>query len=157
MAALNRWLRALLFALIVALVACVTVGVFYRYALGKSLFWSNEVVNFLFVWIVFVGAVVAFHEKKHIALTVLVDRLPPRGGTAMEALASAIVLAFSVFLVVTGVLVVRKTLDVTSEAMRVPVWPLYVCAPLAGLLIGVESAAMLRDRVRAMFAAEAAK
>ena len=74
----------MLFALIVALVVSVAMGVFWRYALQRSLFWATEVPNFLFVWIVFLGAVVAYHEKKHIAFTALLDVVPPRTRAAVE-------------------------------------------------------------------------
>ena len=92
MAALYKTLRFVSFALIVALVVSVAMGVFCRYVLQRSLYWATEVPNFLFVWIVFLGAVVAYHEKKHIAFTALVDVVPPRTRAAVEIMGLLLVL-----------------------------------------------------------------
>jgi TRAP-type C4-dicarboxylate transport system permease small subunit len=148
-----RYLRAVIFGLIVTLVVCVTVSVFYRYVLQNSLFWATEVSNFLFVWIVFLGAVVAFHEKKHIAFTAIVDALPARPRAFVELLTYLIVFGFAVFLLITGLIVVRDTMASLSEALKVPMGYLYVCAPLAALLIAVDTIESMRDRLRLLTAA----
>lgn len=150
MGALVKGLRFVLFTLIVALVASVAMGVFWRYALGRSLFWATEVPNFLFVWIVFLGAVVAWHEKKHIAFTALVDRAAPRPRAAIEIAGLLLVLGACAFLVVTGAIVVRQTMGSPSEALKLPQGYLYSVLPLASALIGLDTLAMIAARVRAL-------
>lgn len=136
-------LRVILFALIAALVLSVAMGVFYRYALHKSLFWATEVPNFLFVWIIFLGAVVAYHEQKHIAFTALLDRMMPRNRAKSEIMIHLLILCFSLFLVVTGIMVVRQTLDSPSEALKMPLGYLYSVLPLAFTTIAVDCAASI--------------
>lgn len=154
MAPLYKALRLVLFVLIVALVVSVAMGVFWRYALHRSLFWATEVPNFLFVWIVFLGAVVAYHEKKHIAFTALLDVAPPRARAVVEIAGLLLVLGACGFLLVTGSMVVRQTLGSPSEALKMPLGYLYTVVPIASVLIGVDTLAMLRDRVRALRGAE---
>jgi TRAP-type C4-dicarboxylate transport system permease small subunit len=132
-------LRFVLFLLVVALVATVAVGVFWRYVLGASLYWSTEVPNFLFVWIVFLGAVVAYREKKHIAFTAILERMSRGGGRGPEIAVHAVVLAFAAFLVVTGAMVVRQTMGSPSEALKMPLGYLYAVLPLTMLLVAVEA------------------
>lgn len=150
MAAVQRALRFALFLLIVALVVAVTMGVVWRYGFGRSLFWATEVPNFLFVWIVFLGAVVAFHERKHIALTALVDLAPPRARAAAEVVALLAVVATCGFLVATGAVVVRQTMGSPSEALKIPQGTLYSVVPIASALIGLDALAMLARRLRAL-------
>ena len=140
---LNACLRAILFALIAALVLSVAIGVFYRYVLQWSLFWATEVANFIFVWIVFLGAVVAYHEKKHIAFTALLDRMPGNR-TKLEVMGNLLVLCFALFMVVTGSEVVRLTLDRPSEALKLPLGYLYSVLPFAFVIIAIDATAWWR-------------
>ena len=136
---LTAALRFLLFVLIVALVATVSLGVVWRYALGSSLYWATEVPNFLFVWLVFMGAVVAYREKKHIAFTAILDRLSSRGRRWPPVAVHAIVLAFALFLLVTGSMVVWQTMDSPSEALKLPLGYLYSVLPFAALMIAIDA------------------
>ena len=144
---LNAWLRAILFVLIAALVLSVAIGVFYRYALQWSLFWATEVANFIFVWIVFLGAVVAYQEKKHIAFTALLDRMPKIRGK-VEVLANLLVLCFALFMVVTGAKVVALTLDRPSEALKLPLGYLYSVLPFAFVIIAIDASASIWNLLR---------
>ena len=148
MALICRYLRAVIFVLIVALVLSVAGGVFFRYALQQSLYWGTEVPNFLFVWIVFLGAVIAYHEKKHIAFTALVELLQPRSRALVEIFTLVMVLAFFAFLVITGFMVVRQTMGSPSEALKIPLGLVYSCAPLACVLMAIDTLDTLRDRLR---------
>ncbi|MCC6378884.1 MAG: TRAP transporter small permease [Burkholderiales bacterium] len=145
---LTALLRFVLFVLIVALVATVSIGVVWRYALGSSLYWATEVPNFLFVWLVFLGAVVAYREKKHIAFTAILDRLSARGWRASELAVHAIVLVFALFLLVTGAMVVNQTLDSPSEALKLPLGYLYSVLPFASLMIAIDAIGAIVGVVR---------
>jgi TRAP-type C4-dicarboxylate transport system permease small subunit len=141
-------LRFVLFALTVALVATVAVGVFWRYALSQSLYWATEVPNFLFVWMVFLGAVVAYREKKHIAFTALLDRMRPANRRWGEIVVHAVVLAFAGFLLATGSLVVRQTMTSPSEALKIPLGYLYSVLPFASVLLSIEALASIARLLR---------
>ena len=137
-------LKAFLAVLIAALVLSVATGVFYRYALHRSLFWATEVPNFLFVCIVFLGAVVAYHEKKHIAFTALLDRMAPENRVKSEIAIHLLILCFALFLIVTGFTVVRQTLSSPSEALKMPLGYLYSVLPLAFTVVSVDCIASIR-------------
>ena len=139
MKTLNAWLRVVLFVLMLALVLTIVLGVFYRYALQNSLFWATEVPNFLFVWIVFLGAVVAYHEKKHIAFTALHDWMAPRNKARAEIGVHLLILCFALFLVLTGMTVVRQTMDSPSEALKIPLGYLYSVIPFAFTAISIDA------------------
>lgn len=145
---LHAALRFALFVLIVALVAAVSVGVFWRYALRSSLHWSTEVSNFLFVWIVFLGAVVAWRENKHIAFTAILAKLSRGGRKSPEIVVHAVVLAFSVFLVVTGSMVAIQTMGSPSEALKLPLGYLYSVLPLSAALIAIDTLAAIASVLR---------
>ncbi len=143
-----RALRLVLLGLMAALVAAVTLGVVFRYGLGHSLYWATEVPNFLLVWIVFLGAAVAWHEGKHIAFTVLTEKLPPVPRRALEIAVCLLLLGFFGFLCVTGMELVERTMQSRSEALKLPLGYLYLCIPIAAGLMALDTVATLVSRLR---------
>lgn len=81
-ALLDRFCRAL-DALMVLLLAMMVVLVFgnvvLRYAFDSGITVSEEVSRWLFVWMTFLGAIVAIKEHAHLGTDMLVGRLPPAG------------------------------------------------------------------------------
>jgi TRAP-type transport system small permease protein len=54
-------------------------NVVLRYAFNSGLTLSEELSRWLFVWMTFMGAVVALHERAHLGTDTLVTRLPLAG------------------------------------------------------------------------------
>lgn len=132
------------------MVVTVAMGVFYRYAIGQSLYWVPEVPKFLLIWMVSLGSVVAFHEKKHIAFTVLADALGEAAGRWLEIIAALIVLVFLFALVWFGYDLVRVTMGSPSEALKIPRGYIYSCLPLAAALMAVSAIGHIWQNLRAM-------
>ena len=80
--ALDAFCKALigLSALLLALMVVLVFGnVVLRYALNSGITVSEEVSRWLFVWLTFLGAVVALHDNGHLGTDMLISRLGPRG------------------------------------------------------------------------------
>jgi TRAP-type C4-dicarboxylate transport system permease small subunit len=58
--------------LMVAMIA----SVFFRYVLNSSLTWADESSSFLLVWLMLAVAPIGFHENFHVAVSLVVDRVP---------------------------------------------------------------------------------
>lgn len=56
----------------------VFVNVFLRYAFNSGITWSEEMSRFLFVWMVFLGAILATKDNELLDVDVLVNKLPLR-------------------------------------------------------------------------------
>ena len=54
-------------------------NVVLRYGFNSGITVSEEVSRWLFVWLTFLGAIVALKEHGHLGSDMLVARLPPRG------------------------------------------------------------------------------
>jgi TRAP-type C4-dicarboxylate transport system permease small subunit len=63
-------------ALVIALVSVIFGNIVLRECFSVPIAWANELALVLFVWMVFVGAGVAFAEGARIRFTLLVDQLP---------------------------------------------------------------------------------
>jgi TRAP-type C4-dicarboxylate transport system permease small subunit len=86
-----RGLEAFLAFCLVAMVIMVFGNVVLRYGFDSGLVMSEELSRFAFIWLVFVGAVVAMHEGSHLGVDSLV-RVLPRGGKIVCLLASELLI-----------------------------------------------------------------
>jgi tripartite ATP-independent transporter DctM subunit len=81
-------------ALVLAEVVILFSGVVSRYLFDRPLFWTDELANALFLWLAMLGVVVALRTNTHMRLTTLVAWLPPLWGRRCSAIASLVVIAF---------------------------------------------------------------
>ncbi len=72
-------------ALVLAETCILFAGVVSRYVFNSPLMWTDELANFLFLWLAMLGAVVAFRRDGHMRLTTFVNSLGPRMGPTGSA------------------------------------------------------------------------
>ena len=84
-----EWLIA---AMLAAMVLLVFGNVVLRYVANSGITMSEELSRWLFVWMTFLGAVVALKEHGHLGTDMLVSRLGPKGKRACLVLAQALML-----------------------------------------------------------------
>src|ERR1700684_3618767 len=80
--------------LVLAEVVILFAGVVSRYVLDSPLFWTDELANFLFLWLSMLGMVVALRRDGHMRLTTLANWVPPQWASWFAAVASLVVIAF---------------------------------------------------------------
>ena len=74
-----RFIGYLIAAMLAVMVLLVFGNVFMRYALNSGFTISEELSRWLFVWLTFLGAVVALRNNGHLGTDMLVGRLGPTG------------------------------------------------------------------------------
>lgn len=123
---MKRWIdiycRVLcgLMALLLALMVVLVFGnVVLRYGFNTGIAFSEEVSRWLFVWLTFMGAVVALHEKAHMSLGEVVSALPPKLQRICHLMALAFML-WVTYLILTGSW--EQTLINVSNAAPVTGW-----------------------------------
>jgi len=112
-----------------------------RYGFNSSITQSEEISRWLFVWVTFMGAVVALREHAHLGTDALVSRLPPVGKKVCLVLGHLIML-FVCFLIFKGALEQTKiNMDVLAPSTQLPMAVLHsaglafsVCGGLVLLL-----------------------
>ena len=87
-------IEAIAAALIVAEIAILFMGVVARYFLQMPLVWTDEVASLLFLWLVSLGAAVAFRRGEHMRMTALVAKASPTLRAFLDTLAITAALAF---------------------------------------------------------------
>ena len=75
-ALLERILEYTMAALLAVMVVMVFGNVVLRYAFGSGIASAEEISRLMFVWLVFLGAVLALRQHKHLGLEMVQARLP---------------------------------------------------------------------------------
>ncbi len=93
------WLKVLcnldLFLASIALAVLTVItfaAVIMRYVLREPLLWQEEAQAFCQVWMIFLGASVAFRQGSIVAIEMVVDALPEKGKKIMEYVVDMIVI-----------------------------------------------------------------
>jgi TRAP-type transport system small permease protein len=87
-----RLLTALMVAALAIMVVLVFTNVVLRYVFNSGITVSEELSRWLFVWLTFLGAIVAMHEGSHLGTDIVVSRLSVRGKKACWILAHLLML-----------------------------------------------------------------
>ena len=133
-------LLSLLMVLFLALMVSLVFGnVVMRYGFNSGFTLSEELSRWLFVWMTFLGAVVALNEKAHLGTDTLVSRLPVKGKRICLGL-SYVLMLYICWLVFAGSWEQTKVnLTSTSAVMEVSMAYFYatglVFAVLGGLVL----------------------
>ena len=133
---LLSWLMAASLALMVVLVFT---NVVLRYALNSGIAVSEELSRWLFVWLTFLGGIVALHERAHLGTDILVSRLSAGGKKFCLGLGH-LLMRFVCWLLFKGSLdQVKINWEASSAAMEVSMGIFYGC----GLVFAVSGAVIL--------------
>ncbi len=131
-----------------ALFVIVLAQVFFRYILNSPLIWSEELARYIFVWISFLGWLMATRDQDHIVLTMLRDRLPARARTAWLVVIELAHLGFALILLVTGWRLALRNLSVATVTLPVPFTIVYAVVPVMAALTVVLCLARLSRPTR---------
>lgn len=137
LAAFDRLIRVLvriaeLVALAIAFFITVSMilGVFFRFVLNSSIGWTDEVSSLLLSVMMFAVIGVGLHERIHIGVDILFDRLPPRGRQALDVALHLVSGTFFLIVCVTGLEVARVGLGMDLATVDLPRGLFQYAAPL---------------------------
>lgn len=141
-----RWLGIGLFA---ALTLCLFWSVVIRYfaIFGGSLPWIEEFARFTFIWMTFLGAVVALDRAEHIYIDLLVKLLPHTLQARLGLLGDAVILGFLAVYTVKGADLVRLTTNQFSPSLNLPMALIHAAIPASGAVMLLQTLARLGERL----------
>jgi TRAP-type C4-dicarboxylate transport system permease small subunit len=125
---LERILSAFVGVALAGFAATVIVEVFCRYFLGFSLYWSNELATYLFIYLVFFGGSVALKRGELINVAFVKDRLPPKWQNGASLLVFLVMMAFSLMASAFSTVLIQTSLKTktVSPAMLIPMSIVYL-------------------------------
>lgn len=152
----NWYFKALELVVVLCLAAmCLMVfgNVILRHFFNSGVNIAEELSRFLFIWLTFLGAIVAMRERGHLGVDVLVSRLSGRPLFLAVLVGQLLVLACCGVLL-WGLLMqhelnVANTGLVTGISMSIVYSAAYLCAVSIGLLTALNIARLLSGRMSA--------
>ena len=151
---MNRWIdrsckaiEAVIAIFLAVMVVLVFGNVVLRYGFNSGITVSEEVSRWLFVWVTFLGAVVAVKERAHLGTDFLVARLPVLGKKICLVVGHLLML-FATWLLFSGSLAqARINWDVQAPVTGASTAIFYA----SGIVFAVSAAVfLLADLVRAL-------
>lgn len=131
----ENFIKYLVGILLAAMVAIVFWNVVSRYFLGSSIAWSEEISRFMLIWVVFLGAVLAYIKDEHLGLDILIKAVPKKVAHVMQVIADLGVLYAIYIVFVGGYNLTMQSWDWMSPAAAVPYAYVYLVIPIAGAAI----------------------
>ena len=133
----GKALEALCVFILAAMSILVFVNVVLRYGFNSSISVTEEVSRYMFVWLAFLGAVLAFSENQHVSVTVLTDKLSSVGRSLLRLVTDAAML-FCCYLIIDGSWIqFQLNLNNLAPISGLPQGITYLASVIAGSLIGI--------------------
>jgi len=118
-----------------ALALCI-IQVTFRYFLNFPLGWPEELIRYLIILIVYVGASIAVRKKSHISVDLLVTFLPGLR-KPLQYVASLFGIVFCLIIIILGIQFVQSLIASGQIAvtLKIPIYIVYSILPIGGLLL----------------------
>lgn len=137
--AINNLLHAMI-ALFLSLMAIFVFGnVILRYFFNSGLTWAEEASRYLFIWLIFLGGIVAFQENAHLGVDTLVKALNVKNRRKLFIINNLLILATMVLVGQGSWSLTMVSMEQTSPSMGLPLAFVYVASLITSVSVGVLS------------------
>lgn len=155
---LMKAISTLLGILLMIAVVFVLVQIVFRYLLKSPLGWTNQLCQFLYVWIVMLGLPVLFHTKSVTAFDYLSSKMGERAQTVLHIIVCILSLFFAVcFISFSWQFMLKKGAMMIPAFRVIPYYTVYASMPVSGGLLIVEMVLQLVESVKALTGGKEAK
>lgn len=132
---MNKLLNGSIVIILATMVLLVFLNAVMRYFFDSGITWSEELSRYSFVWLVFFGAVVAFKERAHIIVDLLISKLPTGLQKLMFSIVNLLIIGIMI-LFLDGVLgLMHLNQGIKAPATGIPQNTLYIVGLIASILI----------------------
>lgn len=119
----------------------VFIGVVSRFIFNFSFTWIEEITQYIMLWMVFIGAVLCVKKNEHVTVDVIYSIIPKGYKKALSAglyIVSACFLCWFAYVALTLVLSVKTNYQVSVSMTWLPIYLVYLSAPVGSALMAFE-------------------
>lgn len=143
---IEKLLRFVVGALILAIVVLVAAQVLFRYVLATPIVWSEEFTTLCYQWVSYLGAALAVRYRGHFGVDFVSRMLSEAWHKPLEWLGHAVVWIIGVFMIVYGMRIVESSAAQMYPTLGFSVGTGYLVLPIAGALFLLMDIALIRDK-----------
>lgn len=119
--------------IIMLMVLIVFVNTMLRYCFNSGVVENEEVLRYLFIWATFLGIVAVYYEHRHIAVTMLIDKLSPRAQNIFAFFMNFLVL-YALYVLIDGsVMYIEDSQTTVGQMTNLPFVYIIISAVFCGL------------------------
>lgn len=134
---MKRILEGIL-AIIIAILSCIIfINIILRYGFHTSILSIDELSRLLFVWLTFIGAIVAYMDNSHVQVTFLVEKLSPANQQRVSLLTHTLILLLCLGLAWGAIEKTAQDWSNLSPILGVPIGLMYAAAIPTSLIIAL--------------------
>jgi len=127
-----RWASVSCF---LGLLLFVAAGVFVRFVPISSMGWSDEIIEFAFAWMVFLGAAALWRGRSHFRVEILPEKFAgKKSGRVLEIFLSLCAFVFLIIFTYEGGLIAIRATD-RSPILELPRTLWYMVIPISGIIM----------------------
>lgn len=108
--------------------------VFFRYIIGQSHGWSEELLRYLLIWMTFLGTYLAAKEDKHLGIKMFFDLLPSKVRPFVKFAGDALTITMFVVFTILGIQYAVRFFSDSSPLLLIPLGIIYMVMPIGGVL-----------------------
>lgn len=127
-----------IFCIIVMIMMTVLVSwqVFTRYVFNKPSAVTEQLCQYLFIWLVLFGAAFIFGKREHMQIAFVKDKFPKKIGKICDIIQEIIIFIFTMGVLVYGGYIssVRQMVQIDAS-LQIPIGIVYAAIPLSGVFI----------------------
>lgn len=129
---LERLLRFVVGAIMIAAVVINFANVVARYLFFSPFIWAEETMQFLNVWAVLLGAAVVTRRNTHLKMDALYGAVPPRVRRGLDAIAAGLAVVVALYVSAQSYDMIRMLYATGQRSViaRVPMNLMYLAIPL---------------------------
>ncbi len=131
----EKIISAMAVGALLVMVLLVFVNVSLRYVFNSGLPWSEEVARLCFVWVVFLGIILAAKEKAHLAVDIVSASLSPKLALILSYITRLITILIMAALVVGGFKLMQLTYNQGLPASGISTAYLYLGGVFGAIVI----------------------
>jgi TRAP-type C4-dicarboxylate transport system permease small subunit len=115
-------------------ISCI-LQVFTRYVLNDSLFWTEELARYTYIWSNLLAASMCVKAKGHATVTMILDMMTVRVRRFFSILINLVMLWGAAIMVIYGYQVANNFMTQFSPALKIPMFYYYIVLPISGVLM----------------------
>ncbi len=109
--------------------------VIWRWVLNNPIVWSEELIRLTYVWICYLGWVIAERADSHVRITAVLNALPKSAQKWVQLFCHLLTIVFSVLMVYYGMQLVGVGAKRTAVSFKMNFGIVYAMGPICNLMI----------------------
>lgn len=135
-----KWLITVMAAVLIVVVFSNVIG---RYFFHFALAWAEETARFLFIWLSFLGAILANANYEHMNLDIFVRWAPRKIGQLIVLFANTVVLIILGLIVDGGITMTVQNYNWQTPALEISYGLVYSIGPIACFIMMLQTLARI--------------